>query len=66
VSCAHSAEKSYDFAVAEAAPAQAHAFGSQGAGTSAALACDALRLEEAVHGLALRSPEFSASSGLWE
>ncbi len=66
MSCAHSAEKSYDFAVAEAAAAQAHAFGSQGAGTSAALACDALRLEEAVHGLALRSPEFSASSGLWE
>ncbi|MEE9359195.1 MAG: hypothetical protein V3U85_01805, partial [Hyphomicrobium sp.] len=65
MSRAHSAAKAYDFAVAEAAAAQARAFGFQGAGTSAALAYDALRLEEAVHGLALRSPEFSASSGLW-
>jgi len=65
VSRAHSAAKAYDFSVAEAAAAQAHAIGSQGAGTPAAHACDALRLEEAVHRLALRSPEFSASSGLW-
>ncbi len=65
MSRAHSAAKAYDFSVAEAAAAQAHAIGSQGAGTPAVHACDALRLEEAVHGLALRSPEFSASSGLW-
>lgn len=65
MSCTHSAAKAYDFAVAEAAAAQAHALGFQGAGTPAALAYDALQLEEAVHGLALRSPEFSASSGLW-
>jgi hypothetical protein len=66
VSRAHSAAKAYDFSVAEAAQAQPLTGDCQGIDTPAAHACDALRLEEAVHGLALRSPEFSASSGLWE
>ena len=61
----HQEASAYDFSIIEASQAQPLTGDCQGIDTPAAHVCDALRLEEAVHGLALRSPEFSASSGLW-
>ncbi|MGI9403362.1 MAG: glycosyltransferase, partial [Hyphomicrobium sp.] len=65
VSRAHQEASAYDLSLIEAAEAQPLAGGCPSVDTLAAHACDAVRLKEAVHGLALRSPEFSASSGLW-
>jgi len=57
--------KAYDLSLVEAAEVLPLADGLPSGDTSAAHACDSDQLQEAVHGLALRSPEFSASSGLW-
>jgi len=54
----------YNFSLIEALQAQPLAHDSQDIDTSAVQACDGVRLKEAVNGLALRSPEFSASSGV--
>ena len=52
----HQEASAYDFSIIEASQAQPLTGDCQGIDTPAAHACDALRLNEAVHGLALRSP----------
>ena len=65
MSCTHQETSACDISLIEAADVQPLAGESSSVDTSTSHACRALRLQEAVHGLALRLPEFSASSGLW-
>lgn len=61
----HQEASACDFTIIEASQAQLLTGDCQGIDTPEVHAHDARLLNEAVHGLALRLPEFSASSGLW-